>query len=399
MTAPARRRGGARSVLRLPEGGVAPSFLHQRLTEARKADWDFSEGRIFGSMCTQPVPAARVAATEFPTANLGNPGLCPGTARLEEEVVSILLDLYHAPPFGAGGWVLSGGTEANITALWMARNATRGKEVILPESAHFSFRKALDLLSLEPRWVPLDAQGRSRPDEVRRLLSARTAAIVAVAGTTELGAVDPIEEIGALAEARGVPLHVDAAFGGFVLPWLERPEGPWKFDLEVRGVSSLAVDPHKMGGAPVGSGALLVRRREMAETISVPSPYLSAPQNTGLLGTRASSAVAATYTALLGLGREGYRSQAVRCLELTRLLLEGGRRLGLRPVVEPTMNIVAFHHRRPTAVQDALVARGWDVSALKEPSGLRFVVMPHATRRTVAGLLKELARAIRDFPP
>lgn len=393
-----RRRKVDPAPLELPSHGVSPTVLRKRLAQARRADWDFSKGKIFGSMCTQPVPAALVAPAHFPTANLGNPGLCPGTARLEEEVVSILLHLFHAPSFGASGWVLSGGTEANITALWMARNATKKREVVLPESAHFSFRKAVDLLGLEPRWVPLDAQGRARPKEVRRALGPRTAAVVAVAGTTELGAVDPIEEIAELAQEHHVPLHVDAAFGGFVLPWLPATSGPPAFDLALEGVSSLAVDPHKMGMAPISSGALLVRRREMAQTIAVPSPYLSAPQAVGLLGTRASSAVAGTYAALVGLGEAGYRANVERCLGLTRRLLEGGRSLGLVPVVEPALNIVAFRHRNPLSVQTWMLERGWDISSVESPRALRFVVMPHATERTVAAMLRDLGSALRRFP-
>jgi tyrosine decarboxylase / aspartate 1-decarboxylase len=354
-------------------------------------------------MCTEPSPAAVVAAEHFVTANLGNPGLCPGTAELEQEVLAVLLDLFHAPRFGAGGWLLSGGTEANITALWIARNAAGPgrREVVLPESAHFSFSKALDLLGLRPRWVPLDEQGRSTLDGVRRALSPRTLAMIAIAGTTELGAVDPIEELAELALARRVPLHVDAAFGGFVLPWRKSraTARPLRFDLALPGVSSLAVDPHKMGMAPVAAGALLVRKAEEASAITVPSPYLSAPQNVGLLGTRASSAVAATYCALMGLGHEGYRRNVERCVALTRRLMEGGQRAGLVPVVEPTLNIVAFHHPNPMAVQTWMLERGWDVSAIPRPSALRFVVMPHATERTVLLLLKDLARAVRAFPP
>lgn len=350
-------------------------------------------------MCTEPLPAAVQAARHFTTANLGNPGLCPGTARLEEEVVSMLLDLFHGPAFGAGGHILSGGTEANITALWMARNATRKEEVVLPESAHFSFVKALDLLGLTPRWVPLDELGRARPEEVRRAVGPRTAAVVAVAGTTELGAVDPVPEIARIAEEARVPLHVDAAFGGFVLPFLEG-KGPLPaFDLQVPGVTSLAVDPHKMGMAPVPAGVLLTRHREASSSISVASPYLSSPEASGLLGTRASSAVAATYAALTSLGVQGYRRQVARVLGLTRRLVEGGRALGLRPVVPPTMNLVAFHHENPVAVQTWMLERGWEVSSIRAPSGLRFVVMPHATPLTVSKLLGDLGSALARFPP
>lgn len=403
-TPPRSRTKGAKPpvapVLTLPEGPLPAAAVRRRLASSAEADWDFAQGRIFGSMCTQPLPLAVDATGPFVTANLGNPGLCPGTARLEEEVVSILLDLFHGPKFGAGGMLVSGATEANLTALWIARNLTGKREVVLPESAHFSFVKALDLLRLEPRWIPLDPEGRVRIDAYANAIGPQTAALVAVAGTTELGAVDPLGLISELAVAHKVPLHVDAAFGGFVLPWLaEEGKEPVRFDLGLPGVSSFAVDPHKMGMAPVPSGALLLRRKDLASAIEVPSPYLTAPQAAGVLGTRSSSAVAGTYAALVSMGHAGYRRQVERCMALTQRLLEGGEGLGLVPVVRPTMNIVAFRHRNPVSVQTWMLGKGWDVSSIKTPSALRFVVMPHATQMTVDLLLGDLEKAVAAFPP
>jgi tyrosine decarboxylase/aspartate 1-decarboxylase len=366
-----------------------------RLRQARKEDWTFGEGRIFGSMCTEPLPLAIEASNLFPTANIGNPGLCPGTSRLEEEVIAALLDLYHAPSFGAGGYLVTGGTEANITALWIARNMSGGKEVILPRSAHFSFVKAMDLLSLRPVWVPLDEGGRMKVSAARSAIGKRTAAVVAVAGSTELGAVDPIEELSEIALEKGLHLHVDAAFGGFVLPFLKevgRREVPFDFALE--GVTSMASDPHKMGMAPLPSGALLLKRVEELQAIMVASPYLSAPLATSLLGTRPSRNVPATYAAMMSMGRKGYSAVVRQVLELTDRLVEGGKAIGLVPVIDPVLNVVAFHHENPIRVQSEMLKRGWDVSAIADPSGLRFVVMPHATARSVDMLLGDLAKVL-----
>jgi tyrosine decarboxylase/aspartate 1-decarboxylase len=368
-----------------------------RLRKARSEDWTFGEGRIFGSMCTEPLPLAVEASNLFPTANIGNPGLCPGTSRLEEEVIAALLDLYHAPSFGAGGYLVTGGTEANITALWIARNMSGGKEVILPRSAHFSLVKAMDLLSLKPNWIPLGQDGQMDASAVKRAVGKRTAAIVAVAGSTELGAVDPIDELSEIALEKGLHLHVDAAFGGFVLPFLkEVGRDAIPFDFALEGVTSLASDPHKMGMAPLPSGALLLRRVEQLQSIMVASPYLSAPLATSLLGTRPSRNVPATYAAMMSLGREGYSAIVKRVLELTNQLAEGGMALGLKPVVKPVLNVVAFHHENPIRVQSEMLKRGWDVSAITEPSGVRFVVMPHATAKTVDLLLTDLAKVLLD---
>lgn len=395
--APASRAKGP--LLVLPETPLSSGQLRARLEQARKEDWDFSEGRIFGSMCTQPLKAAVEAGRPFITANLGNPGLCPGTARLEEEVIALLLALTHAPSLGAGGQLVSGGTEANITALWMARNFTGGKEVVLPTSAHFSFVKALDILALTPRWVPVDSAGRIDLAKAEKALGRKTAALVGIAGSTELGAVDPLERLADLALEAGVPLHVDAALGGFILPFLrELGRPPIAFDFELPAVTSLTVDPHKLGMAPVPAGALLLRDARMTQAIQVPSPYLSNPVATSLLGTRASQTVASTWAALMSLGRMGYRDTVSGVLSLTGRLLDGGRRLGLTPITEPTLNIVAFHHPNPLGVQAAMLEQGWDVSATHEPSGIRFVLMPHATVAGVDAMLRDLQTVLPKVP-
>ncbi len=379
---------------------VPPREVARRLRQAHSEDWDFRAGRILGSLCTEPHPAGRRWLLPFLTTNLGNPGLCPGTARLSEELLEELLRLYHAPPTGAGGWWVSGATEANVTALWVFRNLTGGSEVVLPVSAHFSFVKALDLLGLKPRWVPVDPAGRMDLGKARASLGRRTAALVALAGSTELGAVDPLEELSALAVNAGVPLHVDAALGGFLLPFLpRRARDRLPFDFRLPGVRSLAVDPHKLGRAPIPSGVLLFRHLAETASIEVASPYLSDPRARGLLGTRFSASVAATYATIRTLGAQGYRQEARRLLRLTGWLVREGRRLGLEPVTEPALNVVAFHHENPTGVQAWMLERGWDVSAIERPRGIRFALMPHLREGSLPGLRKDLAAGLRRFPP
>src|SRR5438445_784215 len=124
----------------MQERGVPTPKLWRELREASEDDLHFRDGRILGSMCTEPLPIARRAHSMFLEANLGNPGYYKGTWRLERETLRILADLLHGK--NLGGFTVSGATEGNITALWMARNTTRQKEIVAGETAHFSVRKA-----------------------------------------------------------------------------------------------------------------------------------------------------------------------------------------------------------------------------------------------------------------
>src|SRR2546428_10517400 len=164
----------------MQERGVRPKKLWRELREASEDDLHFRDGRILGSMCTEPLPIARRAHAMFLEANLGNPGYYKGTWRLERETLRMLSSLLHGK--NLGGFTVSGATEGNITALWMARNTTRRKEIVAAKTAHFSVRKAVDLLGMRLVEVSYDDAFRADADAVRRKGGKSTAAVLARAG-------------------------------------------------------------------------------------------------------------------------------------------------------------------------------------------------------------------------
>ncbi len=369
--------------------GVDKNEVLRDLAEAHDEDLHFAEGNILGSMCTQPLDIARDAHMRFIEANLGNAGLYPGTQRLEKKVINALGEMLHCPD--AAGSIVSGGTEANITALWLARNTNRRKKVIFPKSAHFSFHKACDLLAMEPVMVGLSDDHTMDLDEVERVVDDEASVIVGIAGTTELGMVDDIAGLADLLPD-GALLHVDAAFGGFVLPFLRKlGHGVPDFDFAIPEVTSMTVDPHKMGMATIPAGALLLRDRDLMRSIHKDAPYLSTVgQSAALSGTRCSAAVASAYAAMRSLGEEGYLKLVAECMDVTEHTLSKARVLGLEPVVKPVMNIACFRVPDPLKVQEEMANLGWMVSVSRNPPGLRLVIMPHVTTKVIDSLFADL---------
>lgn len=364
------------------------------LEDAQKDDFSFSSGRVLGSMCTQPLDIAKVAHGMFLEANLGNPGLYPGSKRLELEVIRMQAELLHGR--GAVGHVLGGGTESNIMALWIARNKTKKKEVVFPKSAHFSVMKACDLLGMKPVVIDLDDEYKIDVETASKKIGNDTAAVIAIAGTTELGAIDPIEELGEL--CNGAFFHVDAAFGGYVIPFLKdlgykMPE----FDFGIDAVSSIGMDAHKMGMATIPSGTILMRSGEHLETILFKSPYLTREEQYTLSGTRCSAAVASTYAAMKFLGREGYARIVKDCMDATNHLLKRVEALGLEPVMKPIMNIVNFRLKSPTEVYRALNELDWKASLSQHPPALRLVLMPHVTKKVIDDFMDDLEKVCKKL--
>lgn len=370
--------------------GIPRSDVKRRLESEKARDVTFSSGRIMGSMCTEPHPISVEAHNMFRESNLGNPGLYPGTAYLEDEVIRIMGDLLGMDD--PKGHVLSGGTEANITALYMAKKIVGKKKVIFPRSAHFSVLKAVKLLDLEPVVIGLDERYRMSLQELEDALDDNVTMVFTVAGSTELGMVDPIEKIAGI--IGDVPLHVDAAFGGFVLPFLKEldmlPDWVGRWDFSVGSVTSMTVDPHKMGLSTIPAGCLLYRDPFSLQKLSVDSPYLTSKNAYTLAGTRDSGSVAGSYAVMKHLGMEGYSQVVKRCMENTRYLMGRLAEMGLSPVIEPLMNIVVVHHDDPFKVESGLKKIGWNISLMRDPPALRFVIMPHVTRESIDEFLPHL---------
>jgi tyrosine decarboxylase/aspartate 1-decarboxylase len=377
----------------MEDKGAEYKEVMERLEQAKELDHSFSDGRVLGSMCTSPLEIAKKAHAMFVEANLGNPGLYPGTKKLEEELIKMFGALLHGS--NIYGSVVSGGTEANITALWIARNLTKKRDVIFPKTAHFSIKKACDLLNLNPIMVDLDDGYGMCVDSAADKISEQTAAVMCVAGTTELGVVDPIEELSDLCCEKTF-LHVDAAFGGFVLPFLREMgyEVP-QFDFELDGVCSLAIDAHKMGMAIIPSGALLLRDRKYLDKIAFESPYLTTMRQTSLSGTRCSASIASTYAVMRYLGMEGYTRIVKSCMDVTKYLVKRIKEMGLDLVIEPKMNIVGIKLRDAKGVYDELNKKDWKTSLARYPQCLRIVVMPHVTIEVIDNFIPDLEETCR----
>lgn len=369
----------------------------KELNELHELDHDYSDGRILGSMCTEAHPFAKEVYCKFLDTNLGDPGLFKGTKRIENDVVKSIGKLLSLD--NAYGNIVTGGTEANIMAIRAARNHARkykgitDGEIIIPDSAHFSFKKAADMLNLKIVESKLDDNYRIDVESIKNAISDKTVAIVAIAGTTELGLIDPIEEISKIAHENNIYFHVDAAFGGFSIPFLKEIGYDLPvFDFSLPGVCSITVDPHKMGLAPIPAGGIIFRKEEYLDVMAVDSPYLTVKTQSTIVGTRLGASSAATYAIMKYFGKEGYCRLAAELMDNTKFLARNLKKLGYEIVCEPELNIVAFNHPEMNAndLAQKLEDLGWKVSVAKCPVAIRVVLMNHIKKNHLEELLKDL---------
>lgn len=359
------------------------------LKNFRAKDQRYEDGKILCSMCTKPHPIAIKACQMFQESNLGDSGLFAGSLQLEKEVIAQLSTLLHCK--SAVGFVVSGGTEANLMALLAARNCANvhAPEVVLPQSAHFSFTKICSMLNLKPIYAKLDASFRVDPSEVEKCLSEHTVAVVGSAGTAELGVIDPIDKLSDIALRHNVWLHVDAAFGGLVIPFLDKTKP--QFDFALDAVESITVDPHKMGMAAIPAGGILFREGSVLDALKVETPYLTDKFQYTFVGTRTGASAASAWAVFKLLGVEGFQKIVESCMATTKMLADELKMAGFKLVVEPPLNIIAFQSENTKQTAEQLRRQGWFVSYVPRYDCIRIVVMPHVKKRHVEAFLKCLS--------
>ncbi|MCW8086710.1 pyridoxal phosphate-dependent decarboxylase family protein [Sabulicella glaciei] len=385
--------------MKLPEKGEAWPALEEALRDAKARDHSWRKGRMavfFYYLDEELERIGQDAYRLFWTENhLGAGRAFPSLAKLEGEVVSMALDLMHAPE-GAGGTMTSGGSESIFLAMLAAREKSGavGGNVVMPDTAHLTFDRACWYLGLEVRRVPVGADRRGDVAAMAAACNEKTVAIVGSAPGYPFGTVDPIRELGALATERGLWLHVDACVGGFINPFLE---GLPDWDFAVPGVSSISADIHKHGMAPKGASLLLVRDEALRRF----HRFESRAWARGLYaahtaqGTRPGGAVAAAWAVMRFLGRAGYRDCAERVMRARATIVAAVESIPGLEALPGNHAILVYRSADPAlpiaAVADGLERRGWLVSRQVEPEGIHLHLNPlHAE------VAEEYAAALRE---
>ncbi|HEX6492920.1 MAG TPA: aminotransferase class I/II-fold pyridoxal phosphate-dependent enzyme [Candidatus Dormibacteraeota bacterium] len=282
--------------------------LLDELTARLHDNYPFFHPRYAGQMLKPPHPAAVAAHLAAMLVNPNNHALDggPATAAMEREAVAVLAAMLHLPDDGLGH-LTSSGTIANLEALFVARELHPGRGVAAGTDAHYTHARMCHLLGIACEQVPADAAGRVDLDALEALLrTGRIGTVVLTAGTTGLGAVDPVDEALVLARAHGARVHVDAAYGGFfaILAWAGDPLVPSAPLRAIAECDSVVVDPHKHGLQPYGCGAVLFRDPSVARLYTHDSPYTYYTAAVGHLGeislecSRAGAAAAALWLTL-----------------------------------------------------------------------------------------------------
>lgn len=316
-----------------------------------------------------------------------------GTQAIENELIQLCSkEIFKGKDEAYDGYVASGGTEANIQAIWILKNyfiqalgATKDEiALVYSQDAHYSMPKAASLLEIERIVLPVEPLTRKiLLNESHDLITENSKEgfkyfiVVLNMATTMFGSVDNIDELSAIFDATRVnyKIHIDGAYGGFIYPFTNPSS---KLTFQHPKINSFTLDGHKMLQSPYGTGIYLTRKGFMQYALTDEANYVKGKDYT-LVGSRSGANAIAVWMIMRTYGSEGWKLKVRKLVEKTNRLCEKLDDLGIDYYRNPDMNIVtlkAEHIPAELSKKYMLVPDTHDGKA----NWLKIVIMEHVTQ-------------------
>ncbi len=395
--------------MQMPLRGIPKNEIFKLMENYRERDWPWKKGKSFSLVYyagEEHTQFLKDAYCMYFSENGLSAGAFPSLARFETEVVSMISDLLSGDENVAGS-MTTGGTESIILAMkayrdWAVQEkpSIQKPEIIIPRSAHPAFLKSAQLLGLKACLVEGAKDFRADVSLIEKTISKNTIAIIASAPSFAQGVVDPIVELGELAQKHDIGLHIDACLGSFVLPFLRKQgQSIPDFDFRVPGVTSISADLHKYGFGSKGASVVLYRNKELRRhqifaTDQWTGGLFATP---GIVGTRPGGSIAAAWAALMSLGTKGYMDIVHKTMSVTKTLQEGIEKIeGLKIVGKPVMSVFSIMGEGVNifSVADWMSTYGWNLDRQQDPDSIHIIVTP-AHEKSAPIFLENLATAVK----
>jgi glutamate/tyrosine decarboxylase-like PLP-dependent enzyme len=326
-----------------------------------------------------------------------------GTHEIEKDLIKICAEeIFGAEPQSYDGYVASGGTEANIEALWIYRNFYLQEykadpsdiAVIYSADTHYSIPKAINLLGV--KGIEINVDEKTREINLKDLelilhdvlLAGYKYFIVNVnMSTTMFGSVDDINKIVDLLDLfhLNYKIHIDGAYGGFIFPFTNT-ENPFTF--KNKAISSFSIDGHKMLQAPYGTGIFLIRKDFLKYVCTNEAGYVKGKDYT-LCGSRSGANAVCVWMILRTHGSIGWSVKMHQLVDRANSICERLNEMGVKYFRHPYLNIVTIDAN----FMSGNLARKYHLvpdNHEEKPNWYKIVVMPHVKQGIIDKFLSEL---------
>ena len=329
-----------------------------------------------------------------------------GTHAIEQQLIEICaVDILKGEPQQQDGYVASGGTEANLQAIWIYRNFFMSVHQAKPDEiailcskdSHYSMDKAANLLMLDIFKYDVDFNSRALDEKnldlcVKQARFAGKKYFIAICNmmTTMFGSVDDVDLLTQVLKQNKCEykLHVDGAYGGFYYPFAAESN---KLTFQNPAISSFTLDAHKMAQAPYGTGIFLIRKGLMNYANTKEASYVEGEDFT-LIGSRSGANAIAVWMILSSYGPFGWYEKILVLQNRTSWLGAQLKSLGIDYYRHPASNILTI---RASQIDETIALNfGLVPDNHVSPNWYKVVVMDHVTIEK----LEKLVEALRTIP-
>ncbi|UJP65784.1 pyridoxal-dependent decarboxylase [Mongoliitalea daihaiensis] len=333
-----------------------------------------------------------------------------GTQKIERELIKLTAEeIFNGDPNATDGYVATGGTEANIQAMWVYRNyfqkefGARLGEIglVYSQDAHYSMPKGANILGLTNIILDVDTDSReilkSSLEEKFKLATEQGIKyfiVIANLSTTMFGSVDDIDMLGDFFTNMNVPfkIHVDAAYGGFIYPFTNSTS---RFTFQNPYMNSITADGHKMLQTPYGTGLFLIRKGFFEYVKTDEAKYIPGKDYT-VSGSRSGANAISMWMLLQIHGSEGWKYKMETLCDRTERICKKLEKMGVEYFRNPYLNIIAIkatYMSAELAHKYYLVANAYD----RKAEWFKIVVMPHVKQGTIDAFLMELEGELKSL--
>lgn len=397
-------------VTKLPPNGSSAEEIVKRAEEYLGCGhFDWTQGSQSGTVYNGNVDLTELMTKVYGMAAWTNPlhpDAFPGVRKMEAEIVRMCCDLFQGGPDSCGT-VTSGGTESIVLACKAYRDwaqQVKGIEhpnMIVPITAHAAFDKASQMLGIHMIHIPVDPLSQKvNLKKMYKAINRSTCLLVGSAPQFPHGSIDDIVEIAKLGLKYGIPVHVDACLGGFLIAFMKDAGYPLKpFDFSVPGVTSISADTHKYGFAPKGSSVIMYSKSEYRhyQWFTFPDWPGGIYATATISGSRAGGIIAACWAALVYYGKQGYVDATRKIIQTTRYITRELLTIdGIYIVGEPDVSVIAIGSDEFNiyGLSDGMKQRGWNLNVLQFPTAIHLCV---TLLHTKAGVADRFVKDIREI--
>lgn len=325
-----------------------------------------------------------------------------GTQQVEKEVIAVCAEnILNAESGSCDGYVASGGTEANMQAVWIYRNyyqqefQAENDEICLitSEDCHYSSTKSANVLNISAAFVPTNDNDRTVSEAaIKSVVQQQQEAgkkyfiIIANMMTTMFGSVDDIDAyVNALKACDATfKIHVDGAYGGFFYPFAAKNNA---LNFGNPHVTSVTLDAHKMLQAPYGTGIFLIRKGWIHYAMTKEASYVEGEDYT-LIGSRSGANAVAIWMILMTYGQHGWFEKILVLLNRTNWLCQQLDELNISYYRHPDSNIVTMRSKGINA--DLVKKYGLVPDNHHAPKWYKIVIMDHVTIEKLEPFIQDL---------